>query len=247
MDENYSGDTVRVEDDRVVFPKNNFSVAYSGPQMNVSDKYYVSPGGKTIHFAYEDRRPIVVKFDKGFLLQELLDACLAVGVTYLPSSVVYDASDNGSEVTLSLSSKGQHKELIAQKVIAADGVNTRVSEALGLNKDRQLLATALCVVYFMEGVEVFENTAMKTYFGRAYQGLAPIMVGPSIHGKNICYVICTGNQQYQPRAIFENVTTKGTLAWAFKNARIVKEVGCTLKTFNAMPVPWKGNALAIGD
>ncbi|MCP4717297.1 MAG: NAD(P)/FAD-dependent oxidoreductase, partial [Deltaproteobacteria bacterium] len=82
---------------------------------------------------------------------------------------------------------------------------------------------------------------------RAYQGLAPIMVGPSIHGKNICYVICTGNQQYQPRAIFENVTTKGTLAWAFKNARIVKEVGCTLKTFNAMPVPWKGNVLAIGD
>ena len=90
MDENYSGDTIEVGKDEVFFTKNNFRVKYTGPQMKVTDKYYISPEGKTIHFAYEDGRPIVIKFDKGFLLQELLDECTDLGVEYIYSKVVYE-------------------------------------------------------------------------------------------------------------------------------------------------------------
>ena len=63
MDENYSGDTLRIESDKVVFTENGFAVDYDGPKYEVTDKYYVSPSGRTIHFAHADRKPIVVKFD----------------------------------------------------------------------------------------------------------------------------------------------------------------------------------------
>ncbi len=247
MDENYSGDTVSVEEGEVLFKKNKFRVKYTGPRMEVADKYYISPAGRTIHFAYEDRRPIVIKFDKGFLLKELLDECTSLGVEYIPATVVYDAEDNGKEVKLLTTHQGKHTSLTAKKVIVADGVNTGVSEALGLNRERQLFATALCIVYYMEGIEVFERTAMKTYFGRNYQGLAPVMIGPSIHDEKVGYLICTGNKKYAPPEIFKNITQKGDLSWAFKDAKLVKKVGCTLKTFTAMPQPWQRNVIVIGD
>ena len=247
MDENYSGDTIEVGKDEVFFTKNNFRVKYTGPQMKVTDKYYISPSGRTIHFAYEDKRPIVIKFDKGFLLQELLVECTDMGVAYIPSTVVYDAEDTGSEVKLYLTCQGKHSVISTKKVIAADGVNTGVAEALGMNKERQLFATAFCIVYYMEGIKVFDKTALKTYFGRNYQGLAPVMIGPSIHGEDVGYVICTGNKKYSPPEIFKNITQKGALAWAFEDAKLIKPVGCTLKTYSAMPVPWNKNAIVIGD
>ena len=56
-----------VADGKVHFTKNKFAVNYDGPLKPIPDKYYISPGGRTIHFAYEDRSPIVLKFDKGRL------------------------------------------------------------------------------------------------------------------------------------------------------------------------------------
>jgi flavin-dependent dehydrogenase len=102
-------------------------------------------------------------------------------------------------------------------------------------------------MYYMEGIEGFEPHAMRTYFGRAYQGLAPIMIGPSIEDRATAYVICTGNKKYPPPAIFENVIRNGALAPAFKKARLRKRTGCSIKTFSPMPVPWQGNTLVIGD
>jgi flavin-dependent dehydrogenase len=247
MDENYSGDTLHIEPDRVVFTKNGFSVEYDGPRHEVTDKYYVSPSGKTIHFAHPDRRPIVVKFDKGRLLQQQLEICRQNEVDYRPETVVFSATDRGGDVELECSSGGTHYTLKAKKVIAADGVNTGVSEALGLNRDRKLFATAWCIVYFMEGVSCYEPAALKTYYGRAYQALAPVMIGPSIHDQNVAYVIFTGNSKFQPKTLFKSFTTQGRLAHAFKNANVVKQVGCSLKTFSPMTVPWRGNCLSIGD
>ncbi len=247
MDENYGSETLRIEQGRVVFTKNAFAVNYNGPQFDITDKYYLSPGGHTIHFAHDDGRPIVIKFDKGQLLQGLWQECEQAGVDFMPGTVVYDADDSTGGVELGLSSKGVHTHLKAQKLIVADGANSPISEVLGLNKHRQLLNTALCIMYYMEGIEGFEHNALKTYFGRSYQGLAPIMIGPSIENDTIAYVILTGSKNYPPPRIFENVTGKGALASAFKHARLVKKVGCTLNAFSPMRVPWRGNTLVIGD
>ncbi len=247
MDENYSGDTITVNDDRVVFARNGFDIRYDGPKKSITDKYYVSPGGRTIHFAYPDRRPIVIKFDKGRLLQGLLEECLQAGVSFMPGTVVYDALESFSGIELALTCNGRRIKLRTGKVIAADGCNSGVAGALGINRGRTCFATALCIMYYMQGIEGFEPTAMRTYFGRAYKGLAPIMIGPSIENDDIGYVICTGNRDYPPPEIFKNVTRSGALAPSLRHAGLVKSVGCSIKTFSPLRVPWKGNCLVIGD
>ncbi len=247
MDENYSGDTIEVLSDRIVFTKNGFDVSYDGPKKDIHDKYYISPGGKTIHFAYEDRRPIVVKFDKGRLLEGLMQECSQAGVRFFMGTVAFGAGDEEKGVEIAVMHDGHHEIMKARKLIAADGVNTGVGEALDINKGRRYFATALCIMYYLEGIGVYDPTAMKTYFGRSYKGLAPIMIGPSIESEEVGYVICTGNKQYPPPDIFNNVTTVGALAPEFQNAQLVKKVGCSIKTFSPLAVPWKGNTLFVGD
>jgi flavin-dependent dehydrogenase len=247
MDENYSGDTLAIVDNKVHFTNNNFSVSYDGPLKAIPDKYYVSPGGRTMHFAYEDRRPIVWKFDKGHLLKGLLQECEQAGVELRMGTVAFGAEDGPDGVTLSLSHNGKHATLMSRKLLAADGCNTGVGEALGINRERKFFATALCILYYMRGIEVYDPNAMKTFFGRSYKGLAPIMIAPSIEDSSVGYVICTGNKAYPPPEIFKNVTTAGILAPAFKNAELVKQVGCTIKTRSPLSVPWRGNSLLVGD
>jgi len=247
MDENYSGDTLSITDNKINFIKNNFSVNYDGALKSIADKYYISPGGRSMHFAYEDRRPIVWKFDKGHFQQGLLQECEQAGVQLRMGTVVFGAEDTAAGVTLSLARNGKHSTLECRKLLAADGCNTGVGEALGINKERKFFATALCILYYMRGIEVYDPIAMKTFFGRSYKGLAPIMIGPSIEDESVGYVICTGNKAYPPPEIFKNITTAGTLAPAFKNAQLVKQVGCTIKTRSPLAVPWRGNSLLVGD
>jgi flavin-dependent dehydrogenase len=247
MDENYSGDTLNVADGQVVFTKNNFEVNYDGLLKAIPDKYYISPGGRTMHFAYEDRRPIVWKFDKGHLLQGLLQECEQAGVQLRMGTVVYGVNDGTEGVTLSLSRNGRHETLECRKLLAADGSNTGVGEELGINRERKHFATALCIMYYLRGIEVYDPNALKMFFGRSYKGLAPIMIGPSIEDESVGYVICTGNKAYPPPEIFKNITSAGRLAPAFKNAQLVKQVGCSIKTYSPLAVPWRGNSLLVGD
>jgi flavin-dependent dehydrogenase len=247
MDENYSGDTLSIADGKVSFTKNNFVVNYDGPLKSIPDKFYISPGGRTIHFAYEERKPIVLKFDKGRLLHGLLHECEQAGVELRMGTVVFGAEDAAKGVTLSISRNGRHETLACRKLLAADGCNTAIGEALGLNRERKFFATAFCIMYYLRGIDVYDPNAMKTFFGRCYKGLAPIMIGPSIEDESVGYVICTGNKVYPPPEIFKNVTTAGTLAPAFKNAQLVKQVGCTIKTYSPLSVPWRGNTLLVGD
>ena len=131
------------------------------------------------------RSPIVWKFDKGHLLQGLLQECEQAGVQLRMGTVVYRCRGRPDGVTLSLSRNGRHETLACRKLLAADGCNTAVGEALGINRERRFFATALCILYYMRGIEVYDPNAMKTFFGRSYKGLAPIMIGPSIED-DIC-------------------------------------------------------------
>ncbi len=146
MDENFQGETIRIEEGKVVFTKNGFDVAYRGPLLNIMDKYFISPGGHAIHFTNKDNSPIVVKFDKGLLLQEIWDHCARLGVTLRDAASVCNAEEKSAGVELTIKVGGGFEKLHAKKLIVADGVNSKTAEKLGLNQGRTCFATALCTL-----------------------------------------------------------------------------------------------------
>ena len=243
MDENYESENIRVEQDRVVFPANGFEVPYSGPRHNITDTYFLSPSGRAVHFSYPDRRPIAIKFDKGLLLQGLLAQCLAAGVTFRPGTPVTAAAESGNGVTVTLRDK---ETVQAKKLIAADGVNSRTVQSLGMNQGRPCFATALCVIYSLAGVREFEPAAMKWHMGRAYHSFGPVILDPTLRD-GIADLVIMGTSQQRPERIFKDFTTRGPLARMYEGSRVVGMTGCTVKAYPSLMTPYKGSCLAIGD
>ena len=247
MDKDFQGDTVRLEAGKIVSLNNGFFVEYGGPTVDVTDKYFISPAGRTIHFAYPDRSPIVIKIDKGLMLQKLWNACAAAGVDVRAGAHVNGVRDNSNTVDLSVTCEKKSETISARKLVIADGVNSRTAERMGLNSKRQCFASALCVIYFLKGVKGFERSALNTYFGRAFCGLAPITMNTSLQGNDVACLVVIGNKNSPPEKLFYNITTKGALAPALGSAAVVGKTGCAARAYTSLKEPFSGNVLVIGD
>lgn len=247
MDEDYEKENIVVEPNRIVFPDNGFEVAYSGPLHDITENCFSSVEGHTVRFRYPDNRAVAIKFDKGKLLGGLLDECVRCGVDYRNKMQVNNAVDHGTHVSVHALEQGQSVEFQAARLIAADGVNSRTLTSLGMNDERMHLATALCIIYSLEGVEDFDPSVMKWHMGMAFGSYAPVILDPSLRGSGIADLVVMGSEQQRPEKIFENFTRKSPAAARFGNARIVDRSACTVKAFTPLTVPWRGNVLAIGD
>ena len=247
MDKGYENETIQLKQDKVIFPTNGFEVDYEGPTVPMTDKYYISPKGHKIHFAYHDKRPIIIKFNKGLLLKGIFNECERVGVEFRGGNVVYDAKDSDDGVKVKMRSKGIQTTVKAKKLIAADGANASIAEALGMNKERIYFTTSLGLIHTIEGLKDFDHTAWKSYYGLAYQSNVPVMISASLWGGYFATLVVIGNKSNPPESIYENFRTKSPLAYMFKDAKIVDTLVCSVKAFTSLKVPYRGNCLIIGD
>ena len=247
MDEGYAGDTVSVEDGGIFFQRGGFGVPYAGPAFNVTKKYYISPGGRRICFAHPDGRPLAVQFNKGRLLQGLWHSCARAGVELMPGATAWNGGDDGEKVTVHLTCRGKRSTIEAQKILLADGVNSRMAEALGMNQGRTHFVTTQCLIYQLEGVEDQEPQAMKSFMGNIYQSRAPIILYPYFNDPTRARMCIARNKTQLTADVYAYARDKAALAPYLKNARIVKATGCGLRACSSMMQPWRGNALAIGD
>jgi len=247
MDEDYEGETIRVKERAVVFPRNGFTVDYYGPLLPLTHKYYISPGGHRIHFAYRDGRPIIIKFDKGHLLQNLLRQCEDRGVEVRSGTRVCAAEDGPEGVKLNTASARVQSVIQARKLIAADGVNAHIAETLGMNRARQYFATGMALIHYVKGIKGFDPRAWKSYFGLTYQSRSPVMITSSLFGDDVASVVTIGSKLNPPGRIFAACVAKSPLAPLFKDATIVGKRGCSAKAYTSLKVPHRGNVLIIGD
>lgn len=251
LDENYNGDTILVDAKRgkIISTVNGWEVEYKGGLCPCIDKYYYSPKGHAIHFAWPDKRPFAYKYDKGALLQTLLEECQKLGVTFQNETTGYDVTDAPDGVEVKCASKGKKLKIKAKKLIIADGVNTRMSQAMGLNRDRGYMGSALCMATFMSGVKEYNPSEWRIWMGRCYgSNLAPIMgTGPAGHFEDWADVIILGSPKDPPEKVFEYFTTKSRLAYMFADAKIEERYCCSVKAFTPIAKPYQGNVLIIGD
>jgi flavin-dependent dehydrogenase len=249
MDKNYDKESIEVKEGKIIFPNNGFEVEYDGPTFNIMDMYWISPKGQhRVHFSNSDKTPSAINFDKGMLLKDLWEKCEKAGVEFRSGTVAYDAQDSAQGVAVSLTCGGAKSTLKAKKIIAADGVNSRIAEALGMNKERTLFATAPCLIYKLEGVGDFDGTFWRQFhMGQPYQSRMPVINYPSLEGGGVSDLVIMGSMAQSPEQVFSEIGTKGPLAKIFEKAKVVDKTGATVKAFTPMKVPYKGNALVISD
>jgi flavin-dependent dehydrogenase len=230
-----------------VFTQNGFAVDYHGPTRAVPDKYFISPSGNRVHFAHPDRRPIVMLFDKGMLLQGLLDKCLQLGVQLFSANAVTGAQETPDGVALTVVRGGRQERIKARKLVAADGVNACIAEMLGLNRYRQRIARGLVLLSVIDSIAGYEETSLRSYFGAGYKSFAPVIMGPSLAHERARYVVVMGTPDKKPLQLFDEITTDSPLADMLAGTRVLNRMACAATVYSPLHTPCCGNTMVIGD
>ena len=247
LDYGYQNEFIKLENNKILFTKNNFEVNYDGKLVDIKNKYYKSPNGHRIHFALPNQKPFALKFDKRKLLEDLFNECISSGVDARMSTIATKISDNNKYVTVTLKSTKTKYSIDAKKVIIAEGVNARLTNLLRLDKKRTHFATALTAKYILEGISDIEPNSWNLFYGKAYFSNAPVIIGPSLYGDNTFEVTISGSINSRPDSIYQNVITKSPIKDKFKNVKLIDKHACLLKAFSSIKKPYTNNILSIGD
>lgn len=238
---------MQIQDKKLVFTRNNFSIPYTGRLKKVVNNYHYSPSGHRIHFAHPDGRPFAIKFDKGQLLQDLWKDCERLGVELRLETLAYGGSDTGDFVKLELKSKGRTSEIQAKKLVIAEGANAKLTGVFGLNNDRGLFGTPFVLIYTIENTCGFEPGSWNQYYGSAYHPYGEIIVAPSLEDDNTIELTIAGNKQLLPETFYDGITQNSPLKENFANSRIIDKQGCSLRSYAPLKKPYLSNVITIGD
>lgn len=250
MDDDYEADVLKVDEagKKLVFTKSGLEVPYTGKLVPLYNKYYHSPKNHIIRFTRDGgKKPFSYKFDKQHFLKSLYDLCVQKGVEFMMGTLVMGGKDLGDKVEITVKHNKEKSTLTCKKLLIAEGCNAAVSGKFGMNKDRPCTMQAYCIKFLMEGITGVENNSWNLYYGGVYHSKTAAIIGPSLEGDGIFEVTITGTPDLMPKQIFEEFTTLSPMAPNFKNAKLLKKQGCSVKSFMPMKVPYKGNVLAIGD
>jgi flavin-dependent dehydrogenase len=247
------GETVTVEGDQIVFHRNDFSIRYSGLWTDIKGYYFVSPGGYRIRLERE-ATCVARTFNKEVLLEDLLVDTEKSGVHIERTTQALEAQNVADEVVVPIYKEGEEREVRGRFVIAADGVNSRIAESLGLNKARKFFGTMMCYGYVLEGVEPLYPNTIIAFLGRGqtegcngqfYFWPRPPRKPQDPPVWEIMYAQPMGLGSH--KQTLNRFLKDGKFSSWFKNAKVVKKTGAVLNFRTPIVEPRVGNILVIGD
>ena len=241
----FLGEDIKVKLGKIIFTKNGFEVGYKGALYPLYNWRVFSPGGHRIDFSSE--KPIAAVFDKGILLKGLLEEVQELGVTILAGSLGLKAENNGNGAKVLVKDRNNKYWIEGQKVIAADGINSRITESIGLNSDRLLMGRFKVVQYIMEGIDNPYPNSWIQFYGQSLSPFAPLHFLQTVSGERLQKLGAIRPEPGNPEEDLKQFISKGPFASWFTRAKIVYKMGITVKAFMPLERPVMDNVLAIGD
>jgi flavin-dependent dehydrogenase len=242
--------TYNPRDKRFCFPTSGFSLSYDGPIGDLYGFRIFSPGGKYITLGdwkelkkEPEKNRVGVALDKGLLLKGILDEVEKkqdVDV-YLGTNVTHiEKSGDKWKIT------ADESEFVAKYVIAADGINSRITRILGINKQRKFLGTSRYLTLIMENVEPPEDIDGFLFVLTDYGvfDILPICYEGQFH---VDYFTRDPKENLLEKLDKFMNEDKVYSAW-FKNARRTGEVqSCVVNLNSPLKDPYHDGVLIIGD
>lgn len=235
-----------VDQQKWVFPVNNFSVAYSGRYRKFYACHFIAPDAENrIEIGdYEANASgsgtAAVVFDKAALLNGLFEEARAAGVDFYLERNVVTASRVPGGVAVHTR---EGDVLVGTFCIAADGISSRLARVTGLNRARTFLFTSGSVSYYVTGVE-FERSEMIC-MGNSYDhgGLGPVhfCMLPSVYRDDEYWLYIKGDER------FDFFTQKSTFSRWFKRAEVTHKRCAVISAWSPAPEPFKDNVVFVGD
>lgn len=227
---------------RLVFQENGFSLRYTGEQFDYYDSYMFSPSGHKVHYRGKNQ-PLGTIFNMDAILSDLLREASDGGVSIMTSALVVGAENRGDKTRVKIKNKRGSFFIEAGKVLVCEGLSSRVTECLGLNKKREWLGKAPFLQYTMEGVECPLEPG-----GISIKGSRRIIMAPDATGRNRWALLTSSALPAKGcKANMEYFLTESIISSWFKKAYPVKKMATTVEIFTPLLEPYEGHFLIVGE
>jgi len=237
-------------DKRLCFPAHGFSVKYDGPYRNSYSSWAYSPGGNKIQMGNTEEQKkkgnygmTTTVFDKEILFRCLLEEVKACSVDVFPGINVQKVTTMAEGITV----EGSGQSFEGKYLIAADGVNSRIAEVMGFNKDRTYYGSLSGILYYMSGMEVPDVDASYQIFGFPKGGPAQLFIWPKPHEGEHVATIVTMHPKVDLKEAWNYFTGEAFCASWFKNAKKLRAFSAVINNRTPITEPYKDRVLLTGD
>ena len=243
------------EKTRFHFAVPGFSIDYAGPLRPYLNWVSISPGGHQILGYKPNDRPWGFYFDKEAFATQLLASAEKAGVEVWPETTGIAAENTRDGVRVQVRKKSGEETLEARAAIAADGLESRIVESLGINQMRQGLDSVqfAFVHYVMEGIETglpessWLTWSIPSLNPFSFPGIGAACINMWADNMNTLGTLTVG--KLSPETVLDKFMQHPRWSAMFRHARIVKKEAMGMSGTMLGPVkePVTGNVVIVGD
>jgi len=232
----------------VHFHKSNFDLDYTGPLIDMYDAYFFSNAGHCLRTTRKDR-PLSSVYSMSALLGNLMDAAEAAGTAFMTGTMALTAESGDKKIRLQVRKGDTVCWLEADYVIAADGLNSRLAETMGMNKNRPVILQGPCFETVFEGAHFPYPPGFSFVLGKDMLGGSGFLfVYPYAGGENrLCVMVNNRFPADQSLKLIKHFTQKSRCAPWFAHTTPVHHTSAIVTVRPPMVTPSTGRMLFIGD
>ena len=226
-----------------------FKTYYSGIMKGVNHSYMFSDSGKWWR-ASTTKKPFYNLFNPGQCKADRFEWAQKKGAEFSPETLALRVEQDDKKVTLTVRTRGKNRTLTCKKMIASDGLSSRMAKLSGANKTRTFYGKGPTIEYEMVGVKPEYDRGDMFFFGaKNFGGMAGglIMVPSPIAEDAYRLETISTMPASTASTIIDHFTTKGPFSHWFKDAEIVDRSGAMVEMLTPMLIPHLGNILFVGD
>lgn len=253
-------EAVSYKDGRIHFKENNFSVPYSGKIMPLKNSIKLAPGGTPLKVKGKSPEgDVALSFEKEVLTHDLFQQVKAVStIEIMNDTQALKAENVEGGVVVTLRQQGKEFQVKGKVAVAADGVNSRIVQTLGLNKTRRKFFAQFVVVSFhIEKVNCPYPDSWITFVGKGHTRaqMGQLYMCPKPHNGQTdppIYELTLGmpvtpQKSYVVEEELRHFITEGRFSSWFKDMKIIDTRSATLNFYTPLIDPVEGRVVVVGD
>ncbi len=235
---------------KLEYTDSGFSVTYGAEMEGIHHSHMFSDTGK--HWqASTTKKPFYHVFNPHQCHQDRFEWAGKTGAEFMPSTLFRNIEQNDKQVAITVRRDGRDVRLTCKKLIAADGLCSRIAKVSGANKSRTDFGMkGPTIEYELSNVDCPYDRGDMFFFGsKNFGGRAGgIIMVPSCHGEGVFRMETMSVLPASTASdLIEYFTKQGPFAEWFKNAEIIEMSGVVIEFLSPMIVPHYGNILFAGD
>jgi flavin-dependent dehydrogenase len=208
----------------------------------------LSPDGTIVHRYEPNTNTWGFLFDKEAVLETLLAEAQAAGAEVVTGKLVTRAEDRGDGVAVWVREATGERVIEGKKLIAADGISSRVVESMGFNEGRTVRPTRHILMYVLEDVGgPWAQNSMMSWTIPSLNKTGNILVSLLGGSQNLLLAGATSGSGIKPADILDGFMQHPAAQDVIGKARIVDQKPTAITARSPIPDPARANVIITGD